>query len=270
MDVAKSTRVYQIGIDTFATNAHAKLNITLDILRKERNGMHLINSVMQTISMADMVTLERLPKGRADAGKIEISGPVIGGNLAERAINEVMLRCGSLSCSIHLDKSIPSFAGLGGGSSDAAAVIRLANAAFGLGMNASQMCGIAQKVGSDVPFFIYGGRATVGGENQGSVRQMPMPVQQHYLIARPNMRLGTEEMYKLHDKTGRNFTELASDLCPETKRLLECLRKGALECGVTGKGPTVFAGFRTYGECKAACSTISWFEGDVFLERAVG
>jgi hypothetical protein len=78
-------------------------------------------------------------------------------------------------------------------------------------------------------------------------------------------------MYALHDKTGKGFAELASELCPDTGRLLrEMGARSPVEIGVTGKGPTAYAAYRTYKECEAVARELAWLRGDLFIERPIG
>ncbi len=251
---------------TYSACAMAKLNIGLSIGEKDGSGMHEVSGVFQTVSLHDRVALRRTSSREAG-----IEGPLVPGNIVEKALDELSKEAGMrLSCRITISKSIPMAAGMGGGSSDAAAALRLANRAFALGMGAADLQRVAERVGNDVSFLLYGGRAMVSGSASHTIRRMGSP-NIYYVIAHPRMELSTREMYALHDKTGKGFTQLASELCPDTARLLRELRHGSEECGVTGKGPTVFAGFRTFRECSDAGMRISsWFRGDAFIERAVG
>lgn len=258
-------KIMAIGKDTYAACALAKLNITLSIGKRQQNGMHSISSIMQTISLHDRITLTK-----TDAKNAGICGYIVKDNIIAKAVDELSKEVNKrLHCRISVSKSIPIAAGLGGGSSDAAAVLRLANLAFKLEMSLDQLGSVAQRIGNDVSFLLHGGRAMVEGKSQGVIKPLPVP-NYYYLIANPEMKLSTREMYALHDKTGRNFTELASELCPDTKRLLSQIRNGSLESGVTGKGPTVFAAYNSYNECEAASRKISWFDGDIFIEKAIG
>lgn len=258
-------KITAVGKGAYSACAPAKLNITLSIGKRGSDGMHRISSIMQAISLHDRITLRT-----ADAKDAGVSGYVVKDNIAEKAIDELSKEAGKrLNCRINISKSIPVAAGFGGGSSDAAAALRLANRAFGLGMSLEELGRVAQRIGNDVSFLLHGGRARVGGRNQGVIEPLPVP-DYYYLIANPGMKLSTKEMYALHDRTGKDFTELASELCPDTKRLLDAMRESSLESGVTGKGPTVFAAYKTYKECEAASKRLSWLRGDIFIEKAVG
>lgn len=269
IDALRSVRDYEYrGIsrigDTYSACALAKLNISLSIGGKGNDGMHEMSGIFQTVSLHDTVTLRRTGKGNSG-----MAGSIVEDNIAWKALEELERETGrSLSCRITIAKSIPMAAGMGGGSSDAAAVLRLANRAFSLGMTVRELQRVAERVGNDVSFLLYGGRAMVSGAASHRIARMRSPAL-HYLVAHPDMELSTREMYALHDRTGKDFTRLASELCADTGRLLGEMRPGSVECGVTGKGPTVFAGYRTFAECTAASPRISWFKGDTFIERAI-
>lgn len=249
---------------SYSACALAKLNISLSIGERDSSGMHEVSGVFQTISLHDRVGLRRT-SGR-EAG---IEGPVVEDNIVAKALDELSKEAGRrLDCRVTIAKSIPMAAGMGGGSSDAAAVLRLANRAFALGMGVAELQRVAERVGNDVSFLLYGGRAEVKGTASHTIRRLRSP-RIYYLVAHPGMELSTREMYALHDRTGKGFTELASELCPDTARLLREMKPGSAECGVTGKGPTVFAGYRTFAQCREASGRISWFKGDAFIERAI-
>lgn len=256
--------VRRLGQDTYAACAPAKLNITLAIGEKESNGFHNISSTMQTVSLYDHIILKRVTRGMEG-----IEGPEIENNLVAKAVAELSAETReTLYCRIHISKSIPVAAGMGGGSSDAAAVLRIANSAFGLQFDIETLQNIASRIGNDVAFLVRGGRASVDGSMTHTIRQLPVP-DLYYVIARPHKRLSTKEMYELHDKTSKDFTELAYGLCPDTGKLLDKLgNSGAVEMGVTGKGPTVFAGYESLRDCKRAAGTLEWLNGDVFVETS--
>jgi 4-diphosphocytidyl-2C-methyl-D-erythritol kinase len=253
--------------ETYSACAPAKLNITLEIGALDSDTkLHRISSVMQAITLHDRITLRKV-----EAGHEGIEGFSISDNIVEKSIEELSRQSGKeLHCRIGICKSIPIAAGMGGGSSDAAAALRLANRAYGLEMGMDGLERVARKIGNDISFLLHGGRAVVEGAESHSIRAIDFPIL-YYLIARPMMELSTREMYALHDKTGKSFTELASELCPDTGRLLRDMKNSnPVESGVTGKGPTAFAGYGTYAECKKAADSIRWFKGECFIERPVG
>ena len=150
--------------------AYAKINLTLEVLGRRPDGYHQVLSVMQSVDLADTLTF-------AHSSRLELEGDQIGAskedNLVYRAarlLEDVAGR--SLGARICLRKVIPLASGLGGGSSNAATTIKGLNALWDLGMDSSELHVIAQELGSDVPFFLYGGTALA--ENRGDVVS-PLP-----------------------------------------------------------------------------------------------
>jgi len=146
------------------TMAPAKINLTLEVLGKRGDGYHEIRSVIQTIDLCDEVYLEA-----ADKLRLEVSGEhePTEDDLALRAARILGERVGrELPAVIRIEKRIPVAAGLGGGSSDAAAVLRCMNCVHSLGLSQEELAAIGAGVGSDVPFFVFGGTALVEGRGE--------------------------------------------------------------------------------------------------------
>ncbi|MBN1691669.1 MAG: 4-(cytidine 5'-diphospho)-2-C-methyl-D-erythritol kinase [Dehalococcoidia bacterium] len=144
--------------------AYAKLNLVLEVLGRRSDGYHDISSIMQTISMHDVLTLE--PAERIGL-KLSLSGVEDRDNLALQAAHMLGEVTGcKRGVVIGLEKHIPAGAGLGGGSSDAAAVLRGLNILWRLGLTAEKLAAIGAGIGSDVPFFIYGGACLVEGRGE--------------------------------------------------------------------------------------------------------
>ena len=175
--------------------APAKLNLGLSVLGLRPDGYHDLLSVLQTISWADTLTLApadvgiRLTCSRADLP----SGPE---NVVWRAAELVRTTHG-LSCGveIHVEKRIPAGAGLGGGSSDAAATMRGLARLWNIEVGDEEWLKLCAQVGSDVPFFWYGGTAIVEGRGE---RVTPLPKQEPlvFLVAVPEVRVSTPWAYR--------------------------------------------------------------------------
>lgn len=151
--------------------AHAKLNLTLEILGKRPDGYHELASVMQTIDLHDDVTAEP-----AEDIKVECDDPALAGeaNLAHRAAEALQKQAGvKTGALITVTKRIPVAAGLGGGSSDAAAALRALNRVWGLGLPHERLAAVGAAVGSDVPFLVHGGAAHVRGRGEQVTRLPP-------------------------------------------------------------------------------------------------
>src|SRR2546428_1535277 len=143
------------------TIAPAKINLSLEVLGRRPDGYHEIRSVMQTIYLRDELQFEA-----AEALTLEVSGPHAASeeDLVLKAARALAHAAGRRAgARITLRKRIPVGAGLGGGSSDAAATLRCLNELWVLRLGRKEIAGIAAEVGSDVPFFVYGGTALVEG-----------------------------------------------------------------------------------------------------------
>lgn len=174
--------------------APAKVNIHLDILNKRKDGYHNILSLFQMISLHDKLRFSLINKN----GKIELSGtPDISleNNIIYKAISLFREHTGlSAGISVNADKQIPLEAGLGGGSSNAAATLRVLNHIFGYPLPKKKLLEIALELGSDVCFFLISPAATVSGRGE---KIKPITPRQDLLFAiiMPDFRVSTQKAY---------------------------------------------------------------------------
>jgi 4-diphosphocytidyl-2-C-methyl-D-erythritol kinase len=182
--------------------APAKLNLVLEVTGRRPDGYHEIASVMQTIDLADTVRLEA-----AASIEIEVMGEELLGvpregprNLAYAAAHALAEAAGStdLGVRIELEKRIPAGMGLGGGSSDAAAVLRGLNRLWELDLAAETLAEVAASVGSDVAFFLQGGAAFASGRGE-QVEALPdvRPMQLTVFVSELELEDKTRRMYGL-------------------------------------------------------------------------
>ena len=178
--------------DGVRVRAPAKINLALEVVRRRDDGFHEIATVMTTLDLADRVTLRP-----AATLSVALSGPYAAGidrqdDLAGRAARALAEAAGrSPDVAIEVQKRIPSPAGLGGGSSDAAAVLRGLNALWGLDWPAERLAEVGATIGSDVPFFVYGGTAHCTGRGEiveplRDLRELTMLVLLPPVPAQPN------------------------------------------------------------------------------------
>ncbi len=152
----------------FKYKANAKINLTLDVTSKREDGYHNIRTVMQSISLADYVTVTPNDSERIMIRCSDERIPCGEKNIAYKAADTFFNESG-MFFGVHIDieKNIPSEAGLGGGSADAAAVLTALNSLSGNIYNTKELCRIGEKIGADVPFCIVGGTCLcegIGGE----------------------------------------------------------------------------------------------------------
>jgi 4-diphosphocytidyl-2-C-methyl-D-erythritol kinase len=252
--------------------AYAKLNLGLRVLYQRADGYHELRTVFQTISLADRIQITLTP---ASSTTIEVKGtPEIVDNLVERA-SRIVLKAMRIQADVSftLNKNIPVGAGLGGGSSDAAAVLIALPVLAGRLLRRDRLVEIAARLGSDVPFFLHGG--TVLGLGRGE-ELYPLPdwPGKRGLLVVPAIHSSTAEAYRdlsprltsirLQNKlfsfqqevwqggtegnvsavNQNDFEEVVFARYPELKRIKQQLRRlGAEPAAMTGSGSAVFGIF---------------------------
>jgi 4-diphosphocytidyl-2-C-methyl-D-erythritol kinase len=179
---------------TARLRAYAKLNLGLRVLYRRPDGYHELRTVFQTISLADNLEISFAP---ARSVSIAMEGtPEIADNLAERAARLAMDAAGRTGAvRLRLRKQIPSGAGLGGGSSDAAAVLLALPVLGGFRVPMERLLELAAQLGSDVPFFLYGGAALGLGRGEELYPLPDLPAQQALLVA-PDVHSSTADAYR--------------------------------------------------------------------------
>ena len=199
--------------------APAKLNLTLEVLAKRPDGFHEIRSVTQTISLCDSLHFQL-----GQNIKFECENPewLLEKSLASKAVSLLQKATGCpKGATIEINKRIPLVSGLGGDSSDAAAVLRGLNTLWELGLSLPELVKLAAQLGSDVTFFLYGGTALVRGRGEIVTPLPPFPHVWVVLMVPPVPRLPT--------KTGQLYASLKANHYTDgqiTGRFLEMLREG--------------------------------------------
>jgi 4-diphosphocytidyl-2-C-methyl-D-erythritol kinase len=174
--------------------ALAKINLDLRVLGKRDDGYHELRTVFQTISLADTIDIAFTP-GAARLVELEETLP-IPDNLVERAARLVLEESGARGvAAIRLAKRIPMGAGLGGGSSDAAAILLALPVLTGRPIAAARLCELGRQLGSDVPFFLLGGTA-VGIGRGTEVFPLPDRAVRQGLLVTPDIHVSTADAYR--------------------------------------------------------------------------
>jgi len=243
--------------------ANAKLNLDFKILGKRADGYHLIESTFQSIDLSDFLLFE---KSKKDSFTGTIIYPEEENIIfkAKQTLEKTLNK--KLPCQIHLQKSIPIAAGLGGGSADAAATLTALNLLYNLKLSKKELVEVGVKIGADVPFFFYGGTCQVRGIG-GKVNPIKIKLPKFFLLFRPHKRMETKKMYELYDKTGKNFLELAREICPEINKIEKYFSKFKLKPKLSGSGPTMFWGTNNYKLAKKISENYKNFNGDIFISH---
>jgi len=266
--------------------APAKLNLTLRVLPKRADGFHNIESIFQKIRLCDELTVTR----SASAGcSLQVHGMELP---AENTVQKAFSLFAEVAkiregVSVDLVKHIPSGAGMGGGSSDAAALLRALNSLFSAGVPDEILVEIAGKVGSDVPFFLYGDCAVVSGRGE-VVRPICGRRDLSFVVICPDVHSSTKEAYALVDEWYMNnsvskvdwpsldelegiynksvgewnfansFTQPLINRYPEIQGALAAITaSGADFADMTGSGSTVFGVFEAKEKAQDAYNRLA-------------
>lgn len=186
---------------TLYEGAFAKLNLTLDVLGKREDGYHDLKSVMQTISIRDDVEID---VGTGKAWTLECTAEGIPCNETNLAWKAAKVFCDSLNIdpngiAIRIVKRIPSGAGMGGGSADAAAVLRALNRHYNHPLSIMALAELGAQVGSDVPFCVLCGTAMVEGRGE-RLRKLPDMPDCIFVVVKPEFSVSTPELYRKLDQ----------------------------------------------------------------------
>jgi len=188
--------------DRVRISAHAKVNLFLRILAREHSGFHQIETAFLLLELADQIEVRRIDRGV----KLEVDGPDLGPveeNLAVRAARAVLDATGAkFGVEIALTKKIPARAGLGGGSSDAAATLQAVNALAANAVPRHELNHLAARLGSDVAFFAAGIPTAVGWGRGERLLALAPPPAAPALIAVPSVGVSTPDAYRWWDQSG--------------------------------------------------------------------
>ena len=190
--------------------AFAKINLTLSVGEKRKDGYHDIDSVMHSISLHDKITLEK--SGEISLSVTKGSAPSGQENLMWKAAELFFAETGiSGGVRMELEKHIPAQAGLGGGSSDAAAVLRGLNRLMKTGLSAEELSDMGKRIGADVPFCITGGCCRCRGIGE-KLTKVPGWDGLPLVIVRPPVAVETGKAYAVLDRAEKQ-TENKTDTC---------------------------------------------------------
>lgn len=187
---------------TLYEGAFAKVNLTLDVTGKRPDGYHDIKSVMQTISIRDDIEIDVDTDKEWELSCTDDSIPCDGRNLAWKAAEVYFSATGksTTGLAIRITKRIPSQAGLGGGSADAAAVLRALNRHYDNPLSILALAELGAQVGSDVPFCVLCGTAMVEGRGE-RLRKLPDMPDCCFVVCKPPFSSSTPELYKKLDES---------------------------------------------------------------------
>jgi 4-diphosphocytidyl-2-C-methyl-D-erythritol kinase len=256
--------------------AGAKINLCLRVGPLRDDGYHDVATVLAALALGDDLELEP-----AAATRVEAPGLAGGDSLVTRALALLAARTGhAAGWRVHIDKYVPVGAGLGGGSADAAAALRLANATLPEPLALGDLTALAAEVGSDVPFFVSGNETALARGRGELLEPCPVRATAWVVTAWPGVALGTAEVYaryrppagarervaslaaepfatedveQLAGLIENDLGAPAAELCPPVSALrARLLASGALAAAMSGSGSAVFGVFADEDSARAA------------------
>lgn len=266
-------------MDRLSLKARGKINLTLDVLNKRPDGYHDLKMIMQTVELHDIVDIIN----EGDGIKVTCNNKLVPSdqsNIAYKAAKALGEYKGvNLNVTVSIEKNIPVAAGMAGGSSDAAAVLKGINKLFSFGLSLDELASIGRGIGADVPYCIYGG--TMLAEGIGEIlTPLPSFDAVNIVLVKPKIEVSTAWVFK-------NFVNNAKIIKPNTNMVInaikdrdlravgnnlanvlesvttyeypvindikaELIKNGALGSLMSGSGPTVFGIFEDFRSAESA------------------
>ena len=273
--------------------AHGKLNLSLDVLGRGADGYHDMRMVMQSVRFGDELDIELRQDGLFSIDPGQDYLPSDERNLALRAAR-LFLDGTGLGVRIRVTKRIPVCAGMGGGSADAAAVLRALNELTGAGRTADELCRLGLQVGSDVPFCVLEGTALAEGRGE-KLTPLPALADCAIVICKPAFAISTPELFgridsrksrlrpdtagiiaalRAGDLTGvaRRTYNVFEDVLDRRQGAIAAIKSaltdmGAAGAAMTGSGSAVFGLFADDGDARRAYEALSARYRECFLTR---
>ena len=283
---------------TLYEGAYAKVNLTLDVLGKREDGYHDLQSVMQTISLRDDIEID---VGTGKPWKLLCSDesiPTDETNLAWKAAKLYFdtVKHDPNGLEIRILKRIPSQAGLGGGSADAAAVLRALNRHYNMPLSIAALAELGGQVGSDVPFCVLCGTAMAEGRGE-RLRKLPDMPDCVFVVCKPDFSVSTPELYRKLDETAiarrpDNRAMEAAILSGDLEKIAQnlwnvfdpvvtaehlelnyiksiCNAYGALGQQMTGSGSAVFAIMPNFEYAAVVCNMLKDNYPQVYIAKPI-
>lgn len=205
-------------MNSITLKSRAKINLSIDVLGKRQDGYHLVEMIMQTIDLYDLIEINEKDNDQITIKSTSDEIPLDCNNLVYKAANLIKKTFNiNKGVEIHIKKNIPVAAGMAGGSSNAAAVLVGLNKLWNLNLSNQQLEKIGLKLGADVPFCINGGAVLASGIGEELTPIKGLTKDVCILVCKPDLFVSTKEVYECIDSKD-------IDKRPNNKFLIECLK----------------------------------------------
>lgn len=274
--------------------SYAKINLTLDVLKKRADNYHDVEMIMQTVSLYDLVLVDKMKSGITISTNLRFL-PNNDKNIAYMAAKKFFDYTGlNAGCKIMIHKNIPVAAGLAGGSGNAAAVLCSLNLLYNTALSVDELCSIGLQLGADVPYCILGGTYLAEGIGE-KLTPLPDMADCTILMVKPSINVSTASIYDAIDNEeissrpdtqamiyalenrdvnmiAANLSNVMGVITGKLHPIVRGIRKkmllnGALGAQMSGSGPTVFGIFPDYETAKKAHDSFVYQFKDVFIVR---
>lgn len=276
--------------------APAKINLSLDVLSKRDDGYHNVEMIMTAIDLADRVELTTLELDRIEVSLWSRFVPNDERNLAYKAAklfkDTFNIKKG---VHIHIKKIIPVSAGLGGGSTDAAAVLRGLNMLWNVNIPLSELSTLGAKIGTDVPYCVYGYTAIAKGRGE-IIERLPSLPPCWVVLAKPNIGVSTKTIFQKLDATtvthpntaeivsglqerdlskvcnniGNVLEDVTLSMYPEVRKIKAKMKQaGAVSVLMSGSGPTIYSLVEHQNKAQRIYNSMRGFCKEVFIVRTL-
>jgi|SRR5690625_3768836 len=277
--------------------APAKLNLSLDVISKRDDGYHNVEMVMTTIDLSDRIAIHEMEENKIEISLESRYVPSDERNLAYKAAKLFKETYGiAKGAHISIEKNIPVSAGLGGGSADAAAVMRGLNRLWSLCIPVQELAELGARIGSDVPFCVFGHTGVATGKGE-IVNRLPAPPSCWVVLAKPDIGVSSGTIFEqinleklIHPETGKVIDALHDNdypkLCnsignaleevtcsayPEVKRIKnKMVQSGAEGVLMSGSGPTVYGLVKHESKAQRIYNSMKGFCKEVYYVRLIG
>lgn len=282
---------------THFEKAPAKINLSLDVLGKRNDGYHDVEMIMTTVDLADRIELNTIQEDRIEVSLWSRYVPNDERNLAYKAAKAFKTKY-NITKGVHIkiEKVIPVSAGLGGGSTDAAAVLRGLNKLWEMNIPTAELAALGATLGSDIPFCVYGSTGIAKGYGE-IIEPLPSPPPFWVVLAKPDIGVSTRTIFQrvkmdeiIHPNTegviealyNKNFAMLCEmignslepitiSIHPEVQRIKEkMMLAGARGVLMSGSGPTVYGLVEQESKAQRIYNSMKGFCEEVYLVRLIG
>lgn len=277
--------------------APAKINLTLDVLFKRDDNYHELEMIMSSVDLADHLTFTPLEEDKVEVFTNKAFLPVDRRNHVHQAAKLIKKEYGiQKGIRIEIDKKIPVAAGLGGGSTDAAATLRALNKIWDLNLSKDQLIEYGMRIGTDVPHSILGGTAFVSGRGE-KVRQIAPVPPCWIVLAKPRLSVSTKTVFRsleveqlsyqptsriveraleandyegMVQNLGNALEYVTFQRHPQIAQLKErMLRYGMDGATMSGSGPTIIGFSQNYSRAKRVYNSLRGFCEEVYITRTI-